>query len=271
MRPVNEEDVESSSWLGFDWSDWAILNPGSNRISQVPETPGFFRIKQTSRPGLEYVGQTGRKLKERIVHFANDLNADEKPGSGGSTSHLWELGDSGGRFEFSYANPNIARSEIDRIGLENVMLATHIRQTGRSPTVNLDRQLSSDPGTEAVLEDLDWGAQEITSKEWMGLDWTGPRRLDQRSEIDDSRVVYRIWFPYFAPPLAYIGKSTNVANRLLKHEKKFGSSARFSVAALDSNLKDVESALIASHYIKTNTLPKGQDGRRNKFDWGTKD
>lgn len=266
MQPVNAENVESQDWLGFEWSDWSILKPGSNKISNVPETPGFFRIKQTSRPGLEYVGQTGRDLKERIVHFANDLSG-KAPEGNGSTRHLWELGDSGGRFEFSYMNPNIARSETDRIGLENVMLAMHLKYRGRSPTVNLNRKLSSGENRNSVIESLEWGSGDFTSPDWMGLEWTTPRKLEDRGEIDSSKVVYRIWFPDFIPPLAYIGKSTNVANRLVKHEKKFGSGALFSVAPVDSNLKDVEASLIASHYLDTNTLPKGQDGRRNKFGW----
>lgn len=266
MRKIKAGDVESDDWLGLNWSDWSILKPGSNKISSVPETPGFFRIKQTSRPGLEYVGQTGRDLKERIVHFANDLSGDA-PSGNGSTRHLWELGDSGGRFEFSYANPNIARSETDRIGLENLMFAMHLKHRGRSPTVNLDRKLTSRENRNSVIESLDWNSGDFTSEDWMGLEWTEPRELDRRTEIDSSKVVYRIWFPDFTPPLAYIGKSTNVANRLVKHEKKFGSGALFSVAPVESNLKDVEASLIASHYLETNTLPKGQDGRRNKFKW----
>ncbi len=268
MQIVNEEDVSGERWLGFEWSDWSLLKPRTKKISQVPETPGFFRIKKVGGRGLDYVGQTGRNLKERLIHLANQVNADKRPDdSKSSAKHLWELKDfGGGRFEFSYINPNIARSEIDRLGLENVMFAMHVRYRGKSPTVNLDRKLNTRE-SESVLDRLEWGMGEMTSRDWMGLDWTEPRRMKDRMEIDCSHVVYRIWFPDFTPPLAYIGKSTNVANRLIKHEKKFGSSALFSVAPIKSNLKDVEASLIANHYITTNTLPKGQDGRRNKFRW----
>ncbi|MFB6189962.1 MAG: hypothetical protein ABEJ91_00100 [Candidatus Nanohaloarchaea archaeon] len=267
MRLVNEEDIAGGGWLGFEWSDWSLLEPGTKKIESVPETSGFFRIKKVEGEELDYVGQTGRSLRERLIHLANKVNSEERPeNSHKSAEHLWELKDFGGRFEFSYANPNIARSETDRLGLENIMFAAHIKHRGRSPTVNLDRELKSD-GESSVLESLDWDSSALTADNWMGLDWTETRMLGKRSEIDLSRVVYRIWFPGYMPPLAYIGKSTNVANRLIKHEKKFGSRAHFSVAPVQSNLKDVEASLIANHYLHTNTLPKGQDGRRNKFNW----
>lgn len=266
MKTVNEADVAGGNWLGLEWSDWSLLEPGTKKIESVPETPGFFRIKKVESDDLDYVGQTGRSLRERLIHLANKVNVGERPeNSHASAEHLWELKDFGGRFEFSYANPNIARSETDRLGLENVMFAAHIRHRGRSPTVNLDRSLES--SEESVLGELDWGSTELTSDDWMGLDWTTARTLGERTELDISRAVYRIWFPGYTPPLAYIGKSTNVANRLIKHEKKFGSLAMFSAAPVESNLKDVEASLIANHYIHANTLPKGQDGRRNKFNW----
>lgn len=271
VRLENEEEVAGGDWLGFDWSDWSLMEPGTNKITSIPETAGFFRVKKVKDDELDYVGQTGRNLRERIIHLANKVDSDKRPDdSSSSAEHLWELSDFGGRFEFSYANPNIARSETDRLGLENVMFASHIKQTGRSPTVNLDRRLEGED-EHSVLEELDWDSTTLTSDSWLGLDWTRPRELSRRTEIDESRVVYRIWFKGHTPPLAYIGKSTNVANRLIKHEKKFGSEALFSVAPLDSRLKDVEAALIATHYMRTNTLPKGQDGRRNKFSWAYSD
>ncbi|MFB6147781.1 MAG: hypothetical protein ABEJ66_02755 [Candidatus Nanohaloarchaea archaeon] len=266
MRLENQGEITGSSWLGLDWSDWTLLEPGTKKISQVPETSGFFRVKKVEGEELDYVGQTGRSLRERLVHLANRIDSEERPEDSLSAEHLWELSDFGGRFEFSYANPNIARSETDRLGLENVMFAVHMKHAGRSPTVNLDRRLK-DEGDETVIDSLDWTSSPFTSRDWLGLDWTEPRELSRRTEIDESRVVYRIWFPGYTPPLAHIGKSTNVANRLIKHEKKFGPRAKFSVAPLDSRLEDVEAALIADHYIRTNTLPKGQDGRRNRFSW----
>lgn len=265
---LSEEEVAGEQWLGFDWSDWFLLEPGTNKIESVPETPGFFRIKKVDSPELDYVGQTGRNLRERLIHLANQVHRDEKPeGSKSSAKHLWELKDFGGRFEFSYANPNIARSETDRIGIENVMFASHIKQRGRSPTVNLDRKLTEGENQNTVLQELDWDDSDFTSRGWMNLDWKPARKLDDRSGVGHSHAVYRIWFPDFVPPLAYIGKSTNVINRLIKHSEKFGAEAQYSMAILDSNLKDVEASLIANHYLHTHTLPKGQAGRRNKFRW----
>lgn len=264
MQLENAADVDGPDWLGFDWTDWALLDPGTNRIADIPPTPGFFRVKKVGAGTLDFVGQTGT-LHDRLVHLANKVAGDERPRySQASAEHLWELKEAGGRLEVSTASPNIARSETDRIGLEHVMFAAHLRAHGRSPTVNLDRVMETE---ESAFPDLDWEAGEMTGDDWMGLDWTAPRPLRERTSIDHSRVVYRIWFPDFMPPLAYIGKSTNVANRLIKHEKKFGSAAQFAVAPCPEHLKDVEAACIADHYRRTNTLPKGQNGMRNRFTW----
>lgn len=268
MSDLKQRDVESSEWLDLDWSDWSILDSDNKKMSQTPETPGFFRIKQTTQEGLQEVGSTGRSLNERLKQIARKVDGDDSPkNQGTAAAHLWDLKEFGGRFKFSYANPNIARSETDRLGIENMMFASHIRSTGRSPTVNLNRRLHT--AADSAVENLEWGrSSDFLAPYWMGLDWSEPRKLEKRMDIDCSKAVYRIWFPSYAPPLAYIGKSRNVANRLIKHEKKFGGQAMFSVAPVENNLKDIEAALIGTHYRFTNTLPKGQDGRRNKFKWG---
>lgn len=264
MKFENHAEVHETDWLGFDWMDWALLEPGTKRLSAIPETPGLFRIKKVGSDTLDYVGQTS-DLHDRLIHLANKVAADERPRhSQASAEHLWELKEAGGRFEVSVTNPNISRSETDRIGLEHVMFAAHLRTHGHSPTVNLDRVMERDANR---FPELDWDAADITAKDWMGLDWTDPRPLKDRTSIDMSHAVYRIWFPSFTPPLAYIGKSTNVANRLIKHEKKFGKDALFTVAHCPRHLKDVEAALIAHHYQTTHTLPKGQNGMRNRFTW----
>lgn len=266
MEIQRAEAVAAGDWLGFDWSDWMLLEPGTDRMTELPRTPGFFRVKRVESETLDYVGQTGEGLRSRIGHLANRVQADERPRhSQASAEHLWEL--ESGRFEVSHATPTIARSEADRIGIEHVMFAMHVRAVGRSPTVNLDRNAAAEE-RDALLHGLEWDADEVTARDWLGLDWSEPRDLADRTEIDRSRVVYRIWFPGFAPPLAYIGKSTNVANRLIKHETKFGSDALFAVAPVEQDLKDVEACCIASHYLATNELPKGQNGRRNRFSWG---
>jgi hypothetical protein len=53
---------------------------------------------------------------------------------------------------------------------------------------------------------------------------------------------------------------------LLRGEKKFGDTAKFSVAYVDDSRKILEALLIGKHYQFENTLPKGQEGRRNKFE-----
>ncbi len=262
MRLVDAADVTGEGWLGFDWADWRLLSPGTGKMAEIPAAPGLFRVCRVNGDGLDYAGQTVN-LHDRLGHLANRVSGEDRPRySQASAEHLWELVEDGGRYEVSYATPPIARSETDRIGLEHVMFDAHLRATGHTPTVNCDRSVGADP------LDLDREAGGMTGTDWLGLDWTEPIPLRDRTAIAHDRVVYRIWYPGFTPPLAYIGKSTNVANRLIKHESAFGPDARVSVAPLPGRLKDVEAALIADHYLRTNTLPKGQNGRRNRFAGG---
>lgn len=275
MGIENKSDVHSQNWADLEWSDWTKLHCDNPDLSDLPKTSGLYRVKHKDREGLEYIGQTGRKLRERVRALANNMHKEEQPGNAPHTAapHLWKLKkEIGEGFQVSVANPNIVRSEIDRYGLEYLLVALHIQSTGTAPTVNLDREhvlkpLEERASMHAELDQIDYSKQrEVLDDNWLGLNWSQPDKLSNRLDAEPGKAVYRIWFESQSPPLAYIGQAKDVKRRLYKHEKKFGEKAKFSVAYVKDSRKILEALLIGKHYQVGNTLPKGQEGRRNKFE-----
>jgi len=275
MEIENKFRVRSENWADLDWSNWTRLHCDNPDLSDLPTTSGLYRVKHVDREGLEYVGQTGRKLRERVRALANQTHKDEQPGNAPHTAapHLWKLKEEIGEgLQVSVANPNVVRSEIDRYGLEYLLVALHIQSTGTAPTVNLDREhvlksLEERASMHTMLNQVDYSKQgNVLNQGWLGLDWSQPDRLGNRLGAEPGTAVYRIWFENQSPPLAYVGQAKNIKQRLYKHEKKFGKQSMFSIARVEDSRKVVEALLIGKHYQIENTLPKGQEGRRNKFE-----
>ncbi|MFB6199585.1 MAG: GIY-YIG nuclease family protein [Candidatus Nanohaloarchaea archaeon] len=260
----------------LNWSDWASLKPENDNLSHLPTTSGLYKVRHVDREGLEYIGQTGRKLRERVRTLANKTHSTEQPGNAPHTAapHLWKLIEEIGEgLQVRVANPNVVRSEIDRYGMEYSLVAQHIKDFGAPPTVNLDRgHVLKELGERkdvhrSQLSNIEFQKDEDPlSSEWMGLDWSQPDRIGNRLDMEPFKGVYKIWFENHSPPLAYIGQAKNIRQRMYKHEKKFGEQAKFSAVETQSSRKVVEALLIGTHYQVENTLPKGQEGRRNQFE-----
>lgn len=295
MDLQNKEDFDSDEWLGLNWSEWRILNAETSELGNIPTTPGIYRVRYPNLSGLEYIGETGNSLRQRIRHLAQGTRADEMPFRDPHTAApcLWAILDKhGGKLEFSFCNPEITRSERDRKGLEASLIALHRKIEGESPTANFGRIIkgykqssyrkdgfiggkdeSQDEEWQS-LPSLDWSSSKnVASIDWMGLDWSEPMKLENRLEQDfPESGLYRIWFPHASPPLAYIGQTSDFKNRLRKHQKTFGDKAKFSVtglkkAANHSKRLEVEEELIGMHFLEENAAPKGQWGSRNRYSW----
>jgi hypothetical protein len=106
----------------------------------------------------------------------------------------------------------------------------------------------------------------ITDPNWMGNDWSEPHRLADRLDAEPPDVgLYRIWFEGDAPPLAYIGESSNISRRLYKHESTYGGDVLFAYASrpdLDAQHKreEAECDLIGAHYVAYEDSPQAQFG-----------
>jgi hypothetical protein len=100
----------------------------------------------------------------------------------------------------------------------------------------------------------------------MDNDWSEPYRLADRLDADPPNIgLYRIWFEGDAPPLAYIGESSNISRRLYKYESTYGGDALFAYASrpdLDAQHKreEAECDLIGAHYLGHGHPPKAQFG-----------
>jgi hypothetical protein len=108
--------------------------------------------------------------------------------------------------------------------------------------------------------------RDVIDREWMGLQWSEPSRLaDRLNPSPPQNGLYRIWYQDDAPPLAYIGESSDIPSRLYTHEQTFGGDALFATADrpdLDARHKrrEIETELIGAHYLARDRAPTVQFG-----------
>ena len=157
-----------------------------------------------------------------------------------AASCLWAIRDADGPlFEVSFTAPSIAEDDQHRKRLEAALIALHRREIGRSPTANFGRIIEgyeqssysknahrggrlpageSEPNAREGIGPTGWrNFEKVTDREWMGLQWSEPRRLADRIDASPpTNGLYRIWYDGEAPPLAYIGESSNISRRLHK-------------------------------------------------------
>jgi hypothetical protein len=202
---------------------------------------------------------------------------------------LWAIRDTyGDEFEVSYTAPERAEDKQHRKGLEDALLAVYRQEQGESPTANFGRIIdgyrqsdysyNDDPVQGGKLPDgdtednnadgrepLPWtNPEDVLASDWMGLDWSEPFRLSDRLEVSPPDAgVYRIWYEDEAPPLTYIGESTDFTGRLRRHRKTFGEDALCSFAepsevGAKHKRDEVETELLGAHYLVLDRSPKAQ-------------
>jgi hypothetical protein len=134
-------DITDSDWCGLPWTPWAQLE--RKAIQQVaPHAPGVYRIRRQGdvTPRLTYVGQTGRRLRERLLALAAGATAETCPFNDPHTAapHLWLLRHhDGAQLEFSCAPAQGDRQAL--CGTEDMLLWRHRVETGASTTANYGR------------------------------------------------------------------------------------------------------------------------------------
>jgi hypothetical protein len=288
---MNESDYTARNWLNLNWSEWITLHPDNDRLTDVTTDEGLYRVHHTERDGLTYIGETGRSLRGRIRALARGTHANEMPYRDPHTAAptLWAIRDLHGTgFRVSYTAPERAEDKQHRKGLEDSLIAVYRREHDESPTANFGRiingykqsnfsyndnpfhgsKLSDDetePNNEPGRPPLSWtNSEDVLSPNWMGLNWSEPFHLRDRLEASPPDVgVYRIWYEDEAPPLAYIGESSNLSRRFYSHEGTFGGNALTSFAEpsdIESAHKrdEVETDLIGAHYLSLERSPTEQ-------------
>jgi len=155
----------------------------------------------------------------------------------------------------SVTTPTLAEDKQSRKAFEDALIAVYRREMGESPTANFGRIIDGyrqstyrsgeerggplEPGqtvsnTEDGVVPLDWSrSSDVLSEDWMGILWSSPRPLaDADTSIPTDDGLYRIWREGEAPPLEYIGQSSNLKSRLYRHRRNRHEALLFSYSEL---------------------------------------
>ena len=244
MSP-KEHGWTTASALG--WTEWVPLHDAV-RGGGVPAEPGLYRIRRTSIPHLDYIGQTGSgtmTLRKRMAMLRGVYN-DEMPYRDPHTAGpaLWALRHLGHEFEASFAV--VVGGTPWRKGLECVVLADHRQQHGCSPTVNFGRMPSgyrmSSANNQKIVDagrrfrggpvpELELShapgipptgllGMPSTDSEWCGLRWSGWEAAEKLPSSLGSGL-YRLWGGG-QPGLAYVGEG-GISSRVRAHLAKVRS------------------------------------------------
>lgn len=230
--------------VDFTWTPWRPLI-GAWDDRSLPAAPGVYRVRRVGREDLDYVGQTGMTLRQRLAMLKGAYSAEmpyRDPHTAGPG--LWALRQQGAAFEASAA-PVVGPTPW-RLGVEAVQIALHRQQHGYSPTVNFGRmppgyRMSSGNNAKLVaagkrfrggrcggieachergIAPLGALRGEPQAGGWYGIAWSGWQPLGAAIEgIATGRTgIYRIRGDDDAQ-LLYIGEGI-VRARLSAHLKK---------------------------------------------------
>lgn len=280
---------ENRDWLGFEWSTWVSFNPEDEKLSEIPTDEGLYRVRHGEREGLEYIGETGRSVRGRVMALARGAYADEMPYRDPHVGApcMWAVRqEAGPAFEVSYITPDEATDKATRKSLEAALIASYRRAVGKSPTGAFSRIIpgytmssysknedrggplpgrESEPYAEPGIAPLEWQSyQDPTAVDWMGLEWSEPFELAEVSTtVPATDGVYRIWDSMSPHPLTYIGESVNLRSRLKTHKRNRRNELLFSYAApdgIDAKHKrlEAETDLIGAHWFATGKPPSDQ-------------
>lgn len=294
---MTRTDFYALDWFGLDWSDWKSLNADS--FSEIPKQPGIYRIRHQNpeRDFLEYIGESG-DTRRRLQSLARGTFADEMPYRDPHTAApcLWAIRDKiGPQLEYSFTTASNLEGEQHRKGTEDALIALHRRETNQSPTANFGRMIEGykqssysynepaykggplepdekESNTASGVAPPEWqNWRSPLDDRWMGLDWSEPYLLEDRLNANPpENGVYRIWYRNNSLPLAYIGESSSIPNRLYKHEQTFGEKALFAYAErieLDAShmRQEIETDLIGAHYLTEGKSPIAQFGHKERL------
>ncbi|TWH16648.1 hypothetical protein L618_002200000580 [Rhodococcus rhodochrous J45] len=121
-----------------EWSSWFPLL-GISRNSSVPRLPGIYRVRRRDFDRLDYIGQTGRSLRERLGALSR-CHAEQMPYRDPHTAApaLWALRDATGcEFEASFVA--VAGDSHTRKGQEALAIGLYRQESGASPTAQFGR------------------------------------------------------------------------------------------------------------------------------------
>jgi len=124
----------------IEWSSWSPL-PGASVNREIPRSPGLYRIRRVGHLDLDYIGQTGRGLRQRLAGLRGVYD-EQMPYRDPHTAApaLWALRHAGG-CDFEVSTAAIDGSTHWRKGMEALAIAEYRAVHGASPTIEFGRML----------------------------------------------------------------------------------------------------------------------------------
>jgi hypothetical protein len=225
------------------WVEWQPLD-GAGRNRTIPKEPGLYRIRRLGRNDLDYIGQTGMGLRQRLGMLAGvykDMMPYRDPHTVGPA--LWAMRDMAGcEYEASTCSlPDLSTPQ--RKGLECVEIALYRQKQRRSPTFNFGRmtdgyQMSSHNNTRLAASGRRYRGKMMgrnddshllgtvpfgelngpsTGSNWVGLDWTEWLSVNDVTAFLNSgdTGIYRLRISGVSK-LSYVGEG-KVRSRIKAH------------------------------------------------------
>lgn len=120
------------------WTPWHPLLTSPQDLT-IPKSPGLYRIRRAGRTDVDYIGQTGMRLGQRLA-MLRGLYADQMPYRDPHTAApaLWALRHRTG-CEFEVSVVPVTGSTPWRKGLEALAISLYRQEHGTSPTVEFGR------------------------------------------------------------------------------------------------------------------------------------
>jgi len=147
LRP-GRDVTQRLRWAGRTWSNWFDLGSATApRAALAPSVAGIYRLRCAGRPGLIYIGQSGRSLRTRLRQLRDGM-AEAAAGRPHSAPHfaapcVQAHAAKGWAVEVSW----IELEEVDRrerFGIEVDLIALYRRTVNQSPTCQFAGVLEPD-------------------------------------------------------------------------------------------------------------------------------
>ncbi|WP_323174702.1 hypothetical protein [Natrialba sp. PRR66] len=126
---MNESRFYAADWLGVG-SNWGTLDPGGDHLSTFSTDKGLYRVRHPARPGLEYIGETGRSLRGRVRALAHGAFAEEMPYRDPQYRHRRNRHEA---LLFSYSKLGDHDAQHKREEVETELIGVHWLKVGESP------------------------------------------------------------------------------------------------------------------------------------------
>jgi hypothetical protein len=269
-KPMSENpDVYSPHWGKIQWSSWIPLDAILPEYQlNITTQPGFYRIRSSQHPGLVYLGETGRDLRERVRSLMRGVYRSyrDPPWNDPHTAApiLWAFRHED-QLEYQVSASPLKVSKPQRQCHEDFLLHLHRVQLGYSTLANHGRlhphwtrprnrkngipaQRRQTPMQYPSLPSAT-GSQDYLGIQWLGLNWS-PFQVLHDVNAPSCPGVYRI---RKNSCLLYCGQSTNLQKRIHTHQKasRFRNS-QISFHQMDNSqphqLKERETDLIGAYF-----------------------